>query len=79
MAEENKMVRLFQITTKMGIHYQVGVTGVKQYKEILGRIKKNKSEFVEVIPTLEIRKNDILSFEYFEKHLVEENGNEGKN
>lgn len=66
MNEEQKVARIMQITTKNGIHIQIGVSDVGEYKTRKDAILKSTKDFVTVIDTCTVSRQDISIIEYFE-------------
>lgn len=76
MTEKIKVAKVFQVTTKTGIKYTIGVSGIKEFEALKAKIKSGKGEFVKLIDTCEIRRSEILSFEYYEQEIKEEPTND---
>lgn len=79
MKNENEVAKVVYIMVKSGTPYKIYLTKEKQYKVIKEKIKKCKAEFVEIVPTLDIKKSEIVSIEYVEETYKKEKTNEGEN
>lgn len=64
--EEQKVAKMMQITTKGGIHIQIGVTDIADYKMKKDTLLKSTKDFVTIIDTCTVCRNDISIIEYFE-------------
>lgn len=71
-------IHIMQITTKNGINFKIGVKGPKHYNKLKKTILNSKNEFVEIIPTLDIKKSEIVAIEYFDDAIVEEKEEENQ-
>ncbi|MGM0124857.1 hypothetical protein IGI37_002251 [Enterococcus sp. AZ194] len=60
-------MKIMQITTKKGIHVQIGVSDAAEYRAKKEAILKSTKEFVTVIDTCTICRSDVSIIEYFEK------------
>lgn len=74
--EEQKVAKIMQITTKAGIHIQIGVSDLTEYKTRKDAILKSNKDFVTVIDTCTVARQDIAIIEYFE--MPQEQVNESK-
>lgn len=64
-----KKEKIMQITIKPGIHIIVGVNNTKEFKKRKTAILNSKTEFVDVLDTCTLKRNDIVAIEYFEKEV----------
>nr|DAY95603.1 MAG TPA: hypothetical protein [Caudoviricetes sp.] len=65
-----KKEKIMQITIKPGVHIVIGVNNVEEFKEIKTAILSSKTEFVDVLDTCTLKRNDIVAIEYFEKEVI---------
>lgn len=75
---EKSVTRIMQITTKGGIHIQIGVNDLSEYKKRKEEILKPTKDFVTVIDTCTLKHDDISIIEYFEQSIPQEPTPENK-
>lgn len=64
--EEQQVAKVMQITTRGGIHIRIGVSDVAEYKTRKDTILRSSKDFVTVIDTCTVARQDIAIIEYFE-------------
>lgn len=66
-----KIAKFMQIVMKNGFYHQIGCNGKEEYKKRKIDILNARTDFIDVIDTLSVRKSEISSIEYFEREVDE--------